>query len=335
MDKEKLMTEEEWIAKYNANQKKSKKKNAKKWARNGVALGLVAVLSIAGTLAYLQKKTDPKVNTFTGSAGLRLELTESNWDTDNDGAPDDGEPMKEAGSYIPGTVYTKNPQLVNFGFDDKYFTNGSYSWDDNVLKDTDSNDVTSVDTADNYAYSEYVAFEVDLLDQSDKKNNPDKSLSYGKLNNVIEDIVFDSRNWQLLAYYDTTWKLCSSTTKYFTSDGKLDTATTPALDNATKFVFAYATVVDSKYQYTALSAKNATEPLFSQIKIRQDVYNFADNDTDNAVKIADGETYPQFDIKLIGGAVDTNTYASTTDTNTNTQIGTDLLTVLGAVNSNP
>lgn len=76
-NKEKLMTEQEWLAKYNASQKKTKRKNVRKWVRNGVALGLVAVLSIAGTLAYLQKKTDDKVNTFTGSAGLKLMLTEN------------------------------------------------------------------------------------------------------------------------------------------------------------------------------------------------------------------------------------------------------------------
>lgn len=323
MDKEKLMTEEEWLARYHASQKKSKKKNTKKWVRNGVALTLVAVLSIAGTLAYLQKKTEERTNTFTGSAGLKLSLTESKWDTNNDNVADDGEPMKEAQTYIPGTAYAKNPQLINW-------TVTKENWN-NVQKtsgDVTQNTATS-ETDSFYTYSEYVAFEVDLLNQTDVTNT-NQPLTYGTLTHAIEDIVFDSDNWVLIGYYkDSAWtSLVSSASNYFKSDtnkGKLDTGTTTDLSSATKFVFAYGTYAASGYTYTALGPNKATTPLFSQITIKQDVYDFGSG---NGTVVTEPEKYPKFDIKLIGGSVDTNSY----DAATKTQIGTDLLEVLGAVN---
>lgn len=318
MDKEKLMTEQEWLAKYSAGQKKAKKKNVKKWVRNGVALGLVAVLSIAGTLAYLQKKTKDKTNTFIGSTGLKLSLTESNWDTDNDNQADDGEPMKEAEAYIPGTAYKKNPQLINW---DLIGTNWVLDGNGNI--DTTGATNESVGT---YAYSEYVAFEVDLIN----KTSSSAPLKYTELTNAIEDIVFDSSNWVLIAYCDTSWhSLLDTPNNYFKTTsvaGNLDTGTTTALNDATKFVFAYATFASSKYNYTALAPNTATTPLFSQIKIKQDVYDFS-NDT--GVQVTDPTKYPKFDIKLIGASVDTKTYGDGATDNQKVQIGKDLLEVLG------
>lgn len=326
MEKEQLMTEEQWLAKHSLNQKNQKKRNVRKGIRNGVALTLVAVLSIAGTLAYLQKKTDPKTNTFTGSTGLKLSLTESNWDKDNDGTADDGEPMKEAEAYIPGNSYKKNPQLINWDVTQNNWSNVQKESTGDVKQSGATNETNST-----YTYSEYVAFEVDLLDQS---GSGGQALTYDKLTNAIEDIVFDSGNWVLIAYYDTQWNsLVSSAKNYFKTDtdkGKLDTTTTTALSSATKFVFAYGTYADSAYTYTALASNAATTPLFSEIKIKQKVCDFSSTD---GVEVTDPTQYPKFDIKLIGGSVDTKTYASTTDGAKNTQIGADLLTVLGAVNT--
>ena len=331
MDKEKLMTEEEWLAKYNAGQKKAKKKNVRKWVRNGVALGLVAVLSIAGTLAYLQKTTGEKVNTFTGSAGLKLSLTESNWDTNNNNTADTGEPMKEATSYIPGNTYKKNPQLINWTIEVGNTTDWGKVQKDGDGDVTNGTDDTSSAEYTDYKYSEYVAFEIDLLNKATSSGTP---LTYEKLTHVINDIVFDSDHWVLIAYYkNSSWtSLVSSTKSYFKSaseKGNLDTANNTDLSSATKFVFAYGTLdtANNKYQYTALNKNDATEPLFSQIVIKQDVCEFDSNN-----KVTDPTNYPKFDIKLIGGAVDTKTYGSATGDNQKTQIGTDLLKVLGAVN---
>ena len=94
MIEEKLMTEKEW-------KEKQKKKTRKKYIRNALALVLVAVISIAGTLAYLSKKTDTKTNTFTGSGGLEVKLEEPKWNEDN------------AKNYTPDKIILKNPQLYN------------------------------------------------------------------------------------------------------------------------------------------------------------------------------------------------------------------------------
>ena len=56
-----------------------KKKDIKTTLRNLLALVLVATVSVVGTLAFLNKQTEKKVNTFTGSAGISVTLTEPQW----------------------------------------------------------------------------------------------------------------------------------------------------------------------------------------------------------------------------------------------------------------
>lgn len=317
MDKEKLMTEEEWLAKYKAGHKNSKKKEFKKWVRNGVALAMVAVISIAGTLAYLQKQSNTKTNTFTGSAGLKLSLTESNWDTNNDDVIDDGEPWKTAQNYTPNAIYTKNPQLINWVVDKNNWTTVNKESDGDV--DTTNNATTESDTS--YTYSEYVALEMDLTDGT----NP---ISYSSLTNVIKDIVFDDDNWVLIAYGTTssgttTWANPSGSA--FTSAGILDETNATGLKSADKFVFAYKTSAG----YTALAANKATEPLFSQIQINQTVKSF-DGNTDLTLT----GSFPNFSITLKGAAVDTNTADfDTSASDFDSKVTTALVTLLGAVNS--
>lgn len=79
----------------------SKKKELLKKLRGFLAMVMVAVISIVGTLAYLSRKTDPKVNTFTATPDIDVKLTEDEFDED------------EAGNYQPGVVYPKNPTLTN------------------------------------------------------------------------------------------------------------------------------------------------------------------------------------------------------------------------------
>ena len=81
-----------------------KKKDIKTTLRNVLVLILVAVISVAGTLAFLNDQTTKKVNTFTGSAGIDITLTEDNWDNT-------GEAM--AANYTPKMIIPKNPTLKN------------------------------------------------------------------------------------------------------------------------------------------------------------------------------------------------------------------------------
>ena len=88
-----------------------KKKNIKTTLRNLLVLILVAVISVAGTLAFLNKQTEKKVNTFTGSAGINLTLTEDKWTAVADDGVTQGEEM--AKNYTPKMVIPKNPTLTN------------------------------------------------------------------------------------------------------------------------------------------------------------------------------------------------------------------------------
>lgn len=87
------------------------KRNLKQTIKSLLAMVLIAVIAVLGTLAYLGTNTDKEVNTFLGSAGIDLDLTEEDWTEE----PDDGGPTEKerAKDYTPGGEYLKNPQLKN------------------------------------------------------------------------------------------------------------------------------------------------------------------------------------------------------------------------------
>lgn len=88
-----------------------KKKDMKTTLRNLFVLVLVAAVSIAGTLAFLSDNSEKKVNTFTGSAGIDVTLTEDAWTSIPDDDKVQGEEMAKA--YTPEMVIPKNPTLTN------------------------------------------------------------------------------------------------------------------------------------------------------------------------------------------------------------------------------
>lgn len=84
-----------------------KKKEIWKKLRGFLAMVLVAVISIAGTLAYLSTKSDKKINTFTATENIKLDLEEPDFDPEEDGK-----------DYQPDKEIAKNPQLLNITADD-------------------------------------------------------------------------------------------------------------------------------------------------------------------------------------------------------------------------
>lgn len=89
----------------------SKKKEIWKKIRGFLVIVMVAVISIAGTLAYLSRKTDRVTNTFTATEDIKIELTEPEF-------------TPPPGGYQPDVTYPKDPQLANVtGADD-----GSSEW---------------------------------------------------------------------------------------------------------------------------------------------------------------------------------------------------------------
>ena len=73
----------------------------KKLRNTLIAVGLIAVVGIGGTLAYLSQVTDTKTNTFTMGKGITGETEEPNW-------------KEESGKdYTPGKVIAKDPLIKN------------------------------------------------------------------------------------------------------------------------------------------------------------------------------------------------------------------------------
>ena len=72
-----------------------------------IAVALVVVVAIGGTLAWLTDKTDPVTNTFTvGDINIELEET---WNTDNDG---DNINDSWTAQLVPGMNLTKDPVVT-------------------------------------------------------------------------------------------------------------------------------------------------------------------------------------------------------------------------------
>jgi predicted ribosomally synthesized peptide with SipW-like signal peptide len=75
---------------------------ANKKLRNSlIALSLVAVVGIGGTLAYLTHITNTETNTFTMGKGITGETDEPNWKEEN------------AQNFTPGKVIAKDPLIKN------------------------------------------------------------------------------------------------------------------------------------------------------------------------------------------------------------------------------
>ena len=91
--------------------KKNKKAEWKKNIKIAIAMLLVATISIVGTLAFLAANSDKKENTFTGSTGISVELTEPGWTQITNDTIVQGEEMAE--SYTPKMVIPKDPRLTN------------------------------------------------------------------------------------------------------------------------------------------------------------------------------------------------------------------------------
>lgn len=154
--------------------RKIKRKRLKRKLASMTAIVLVLMLGILGTMAYLSTVTKTKTNTFTGSKGISLTLTEPGWDSDDDPSttPKPGDGQYDAENYTPGKVIAKDPTLTN----------------------------TTKDTGDSDA-QEWVAIAITYQVGED-----DTDVSYDTLKNLIKDISFHTTesasnagdNWVLL-----------------------------------------------------------------------------------------------------------------------------------------
>lgn len=138
--------------------------NAKKIVTAGLALVMVAGISVAGTLAYLTSTTGEVKNTFTvGSVVITLD--EAKVDTDGTIVPDADRVTANSYKLMPGHSYTKDPTVhVDSASEDAYLfvkvENGIAAIEDSsntIAAQMTANGWTAVAGADNvYAYDEVV-----------------------------------------------------------------------------------------------------------------------------------------------------------------------------------
>lgn len=82
----------------------AKRKNTQKAVLVLLAVVLVIGCAIGGTIAYLQMKTDPVVNTFT-SSNVSITLFEDDYN-------EDGNSLTNVFKMVPGAVIPKNPTVT-------------------------------------------------------------------------------------------------------------------------------------------------------------------------------------------------------------------------------
>lgn len=181
-----------------------------------------------------------------------------------------------AKDYTPDQIILKNPQLYN----------GS-GWND-------ANNDHVIDTGEithSTQYDEYMAMRIDFQDKNKEL------ITYANLMNVIDAIAFDTTNWKLVAVSadGTTWNTSVDNTKLSPS---LDAAVT----GAKRMIFLYTKGEDA----TAVAPGSVTEPLFSQIQIR--------DGNMEPIRALDGSGdaltggFPTFKIDVSGAAVDKESF---------------------------
>lgn len=82
----------------------AKRKNTQKAVLVLLAVVLVIGCAIGGTIAYLQMKTDPVVNTFT-SSNVSITLTET-------GATEGNDKLEKSFKMVPGAAIPKDPKVI-------------------------------------------------------------------------------------------------------------------------------------------------------------------------------------------------------------------------------
>ena len=210
--------------------KKKRNQKLKRKLASMTAIVLVLAVGVWGTMAYLSTLTDKKTNTFTGSGGILLKLTETNWDAYKNGTTvltqeeldtlrgDNTGKIQTQGEYLakkytPGMTIPKNPVLTN-----------------------NSND------ADDKS-PEWVALAVSYsIDGT--------AVTYDQMQNIIKPIEFDT-NWTKIT------PTASTLTYAIYIYNKVLTTETPGTTDKTTALFSNVKIKDQTALKTGLDALNA------------------------------------------------------------------------------
>lgn len=107
--------------------------NAKGKIKMFAIIGLVALIAVGSTLAYLSSVTETKTNVFTSDKEVTANITETEWN--------------ENESYIPGEAKAKNPVIENLSKTAPMYTGVKIEF---IMKEWDEASKTYVDKAISY-----------------------------------------------------------------------------------------------------------------------------------------------------------------------------------------
>lgn len=264
----------------------NQKMNKKQLATTMLAMVMVAVVAVVGTLAYLSRKTEEKTNTFTGSPGIDVELTEPSW-----------EPTK-AGDYTPDKEIGKDPKLTNTSK-----ISGTSATADELDKVAEwvaikitfqARSITEADTENNIE-EEKSKFKLTNAGEKNttgiEKSTGDE-ISYAQLKTIIKDISFNSTDDFKFSSQDADankWVLIQGKT---TSEGKID-------GQAISLIFMYNTTLE---RTAVVAGGKETATLFDKIKILPQSTLSGNGYTLDAKQSAQ-DKLPGFDIVVQGAAI--------------------------------
>lgn len=317
-----------------------KRKRMKRKLASMTATVLVLTVGMMGTMAYLSTVSKKKINTFTGSAGISLELTETEWgiDADGDGDFEDagdtkGEGYNAAQNYTPGTVIKKNPVLTNT-------------------------------TTDSTAGTEWVAiavsYKIKNVPQTDA-STIDLPIPYSALKSFIKKSDVENAE-SGIAFYDSTAASGAHASNSSIPENEYWIPVSVDNDNAGKLTLGTASADNQAfaiYLYNKALAYNntSTKPLFEQVVIKeQDATTglgsatglpalntylkgaLSTFNTTKSYKVDAPAHLPNFEINVIGAAIK-NEYSgksfitdfaagNSSDQSNLSQLKTDLVSIL-------
>lgn len=163
--------------------KKKRNQKLKRKLASMTAIVLVLAVGVWGTMAYLSTLTDKKTNTFTGSGGILLKLTETNWDAYSENNPSTTltpEQLENLRGDKNGKVETQGEYLA------KKYTPGMTIPKNPVLTNNSNNSNNADDKS-----PEWVALAVSYsIDGT--------AVTYDQMKNIINEITFDTTNWTVI-----------------------------------------------------------------------------------------------------------------------------------------
>lgn len=287
----------------------SRKKVIWKKLRGFLAMVMVAVISIVGTLAYLSRKTDPITNTFTATPDIDVTIDEPGFDPEG------------AKKYQPGVVYPKNPILKNT-------TEGNSTDDgewvvirvDYLVEDQGTDEDGKTTNTTKYTPWSYEDITNDVTVDNDAKGLINFNAKSKDDNQYIDDkyiednpkYTYTTEGIQALpGNTDSNWIRID---KEWLSDEVQDAMDAENTENTTwkseYYVYRYQ-LVPGKQDTVATknTAGSLTSPLFQNVVVKSQEQLIAngyaeakdteDEDEDESVL----SKLPGFDIVVIGGAI--------------------------------